>query len=321
MGVFALGVAASLGVIGAPSATAQPSVASVQAQVTALYHQAEVINESYDKGNDTLAKLRSEVKDLSADAKRQDASLGGVRDELRDNALRQFEGSSLSEVGAVVVSDNPAEFLSQLSAMSAYQDIQSKVFADYDTQVTVLELRQQAVNDRLKDVAATEKQLAKDKAQIAAKLAKAKALLTSIGGTMPGDAPSVSRNEVRLPNFDVPATGAVGAALKFAMSQVGGPYAYGGIGNLGYDCSGLTMVSFSHAGIALPPSASAQYGYGTHVSVSNLQPGDLVFYYSPISHVGIYIGHGMIVNAEDPAGGVRVQPIFSMPYVGATRVG
>jgi cell wall-associated NlpC family hydrolase len=96
---------------------------------------------------------------------------------------------------------------------------------------------------------------------------------------------------------------------------------YGAAGPNAYDCSGLTMAAWGSAGVGLPHSSSAQYGSGTHISASQLQPGDLVFYYHPISHVGMYIGHGMIVNAENPSAGIRVTGLYSMPYVGAVRPG
>jgi cell wall-associated NlpC family hydrolase len=79
------------------------------------------------------------------------------------------------------------------------------------------------------------------------------------------------------------------------------------------------MRAYQSVGISLPHSSSAQYGSGRHIAASALQPGDLVFYYSPIHHVGIYIGGGMIVNAENPSVGVAVTGLYSMPYAGAVR--
>ena len=81
---------------------------------------------------------------------------------------------------------------------------------------------------------------------------------------------------------------------------------YGAAGPSAFDCSGLTMMSWAQAGVGLPHSSSAQYGSGPHVASSALQPGDLVFYYQPISHVGMYIGNGMIVHAANPSTGVVV---------------
>ena len=107
--------------------------------------------------------------------------------------------------------------------------------------------------------------------------------------------------------------------VAYALARVGDAYVWGAAGPSAYDCSGLTMRAYQSVGVSLPHSSSAQYGSGRHVAVSALQPGDLVFYYSPIHHVGIYIGHGMIVNAENPSVGVTVAPLHSMPYVGAVR--
>ena len=132
---------------------------------------------------------------------------------------------------------------------------------------------------------------------------------------------AASRSGTPIPTSDIPASGRAAAAVRYAMAQVGKAYVYGAAGPNAYDCSGLTMASWAAAGVGLPHSSSAQYGSGTHISASQLQPGDLVFYYHPISHVGMYIGNGMIVNAENPSTGVRVTGLYSMPYVCAVCPG
>jgi cell wall-associated NlpC family hydrolase len=119
----------------------------------------------------------------------------------------------------------------------------------------------------------------------------------------------------------IPASGRAAVAVKYALAQVGDAYVYGAAGPDAFDCSGLTMMAWGQAGVGLPHSSSAQYSSGARVSQSELQPGDLVFYYSPISHVGIYIGNGMIVHAANPSSGVRVAAVNSMPYTGAVRPG
>ncbi len=120
---------------------------------------------------------------------------------------------------------------------------------------------------------------------------------------------------------DVAVSGRASAAVNYALAQVGKPYVYGASGPNSYDCSGLTMASWAQAGVSLPHSSSAQQGYGSPVSSSDLQPGDLVFYYQPVSHVGIYIGNGTIVHAANPNDGVTTAGVFSMPYSGAVRPG
>ena len=120
----------------------------------------------------------------------------------------------------------------------------------------------------------------------------------------------LSRGSERLPS-DVPASGRAAAAVQYAMAQVGKPYCYGGAGPGCFDCSGLTMRAWQQAGVSLPHSSSAQYGVGRHVSAGELQPGDLIFYYSPISHVSVYIGNGQRVSATHTGDYVRVQSLGS----------
>ena len=118
-----------------------------------------------------------------------------------------------------------------------------------------------------------------------------------------------------------PASGRAAAAVQYALAQVGKAYVYGAAGPSAFDCSGLTMAAWGQAGVGLPHSSGAQMGSGRPVSQSELQPGDLVFYYSPVSHVAIYVGNGQVVGAQNPSTGVKIVGVNSMPYAGAVRPG
>ncbi len=109
------------------------------------------------------------------------------------------------------------------------------------------------------------------------------------------------------------------AALQAALSKVGSPYVWGATGPGTFDCSGLTSWAYTQAGVSIPRSSRAQAGSGTPVSQGDLQPGDLVFFYSPISHVGLYAGDGMVVHSPTFGQGVKVSPMSQMPFSGARR--
>ncbi len=111
------------------------------------------------------------------------------------------------------------------------------------------------------------------------------------------------------------------SAISAATSKVGSSYVWGTSGPGTFDCSGLTSYAYRQVGISLPRSSRAQFAMGSKVAKSDLQPGDLVFYYSPVSHVGIYIGNGKIVDAANPRSGVRITGLNSMPFTGARRIG
>lgn len=115
-----------------------------------------------------------------------------------------------------------------------------------------------------------------------------------------------------------PSSGA--RALSAAATAKGTPYVWGGTGPSGFDCSGLVQWAYRKAGITLPRSSQAQSTVGTPVSERDLQPGDLVFFYRPVSHVGIYLGGGQVLHAPEPGDVVKVSPISRMPFHNARRL-
>ncbi|MFD2092836.1 C40 family peptidase, partial [Blastococcus deserti] len=108
--------------------------------------------------------------------------------------------------------------------------------------------------------------------------------------------------------------GAAGAAIAAALAQVGDRYEHAASGPDAFDCSGLTSYAYAAAGIALPHSSRAQSSLGTRVSRAELQPGDLVFFYDPISHVGLYVGNGMMVHARTYGSPVAVTSVDQRGY-------
>jgi cell wall-associated NlpC family hydrolase len=123
-----------------------------------------------------------------------------------------------------------------------------------------------------------------------------------------------------LSDLDVDPGTAAATAISAALAQVGAPYVWGSSGPDGFDCSGLTSFAYAAAGISLPHSSGAQSGLGTPVSRSELKPGDLVFFYSPISHVGLYIGNGMMVHARTYGQPVAVTSVDQAGYAKAVRI-
>jgi len=317
-GLAALALATSIGILPGSPAQAEPDIEDVEATVDRLWHEAEQASERYNDVELELEGLREEMTSLEADRERQDDQLDVVRERLADSVVSEYEGNDISAAGQAFLSDDPGAFLSQLSTMSAYGDFQDQLYTDYATEAEALDLRLSATEKRAEQVATLEEQLAEEKATIEERHGEAEALLERLEEEqreklLAGDTSAVPTN--------VPASGRAAAAVEYAMAQVGDSYVWGAAGPDAFDCSGFTMMAWAQAGVGLPHSSSAQYGSGTQVAQSDLQPGDLVFYYSPISHVGMYIGNGMIVHAANPGAGVKVDSVNAMPYVGAVRPG
>ena len=317
--VVGLAAIAAIAFVPATPAQADPDIKDVKARVDRLYHEAEAAQERLHDARLELTDLREDLTGLKSDQRRQDDRLDAVRDQVGDSIIRQFEGEGIASMSQVVVSEDPAAFLDTLSTMSAFSDLQTSMLSSYGTELAALELRREATTERADQIAATADRLEEEQETVEAKLTEAKELLADLEAEE-RERLLMSRGSTRLPS-SVPASGRAAAAVQYAMAQVGDAYVYGAAGESAFDCSGLTMRAWAQAGVALPHSSSAQMGSGPRIAMSDLQPGDLVFYYSPVSHVGLYIGNGMIVHAANPGTGVVVSAVGAMPYAGAVRPG
>ena len=297
---------------------AEPDIDDVQSRVDSLYEKAEQASERYNDARLELADAQSRLKALRADLGRQQEKFDTVRSDVAASVVSQYQGQALSTTSQVLLAKDPDAFLDQLATISGYTDQQTEMMADFAVQAQQLQMREAAADREFERISATKETLAEEKAEIDDKAAEAEELLARLEQRA---APTVSRSSDRQPVPDVAASGRAGAAVQYALDQVGDSYVWGAAGPDAYDCSGLTMAAWAAAGVSLPHSSQAQMASGTPVSQSQLAPGDLIFYYSPVSHVSLYIGNGQIVDAANPSTGVRIAPAFSMPYSGAVRPG
>ena len=318
--VLGLCAIAAVSFVPAVPAQAEPDIKDVKARVDRLYHEAEVAQERLHDARLDLVDLRRDLSSLQSDQERQDDRLDAVRDQVADAVVRQLEGEAISTVGQIVVSEDPGAFLDTLSTMSSFNDLQANLLSDYDTELEALAIRSEATDARATEIAELTEQLSAEKKTVDDKLAEAESVLDDLEAEE-RERVLVSRGSTERAPASVPVSGRAAAAVAYAMEQVGDAYVYGAAGESAFDCSGLTMRAWAQAGVSLAHSSSAQFSSGARIAADDLQPGDLVFYYSPISHVGMYIGNGQIVDAANPGTGVRIASLYSMPYVGAVRPG
>lgn len=321
----------------APAGHADPSLTleQVKTQVDDLYRKAEVATERYNAATDKLAEVERRLTSAQANVERQQTRVNELTADMGGFAAATYRAGGIDPTLNALMAADPADFLAQASVVDAYANQQADQLAAVAGERQRLEQDRLLADEELNRLKAVEADLAVQKAEIEKHLADAQELLDSLEAeeraTLDAErtarereaaAEQTSRgggDEEPLP--DVPASGRAAVAVDFALAQLGEPYSYGSEGPDSWDCSGLTMVAWAQAGVSLPRSSSAQIGVGTRVSKSQLQPGDLVFFYSPISHVGIYLGGGELVHATHPGDVVSVDPLSSMPFSGATRPG
>jgi cell wall-associated NlpC family hydrolase len=294
----------------APAAQAAPDIGTVQQRVDSLDQQADQAAARYADAHAQLGRTRAHLEALRADLKRQRAQVAGTRNRVAASAARQSGGS------------DPDALVTQLSRVAAFNDQQRHVTTALNLRARRLHAEKAATERRLAVTAGADRRTAAEKARAEDDAARAKQLLETLQQRADARASQASRSSDRTASRTaVAASGRAATAVRYAMAQIGKSYVYGAAGPSAFDCSGLTMMAWAQAGVALPHSSGAQMGSGTPVSQSQLQPGDLVFYYSPVSHVGMYIGNGQIVNALNPSAGIRISAVNSMPYAGAVRPG
>ncbi len=302
-------------------AAADPSIDDVKARVDRLYHEAEQASERYNQAREDLADARGRHRRLEAAVRRQEARVVRVRNSVAGDVVAEYQGDGLATASQALLADDPDSFLGRIVAVAQFQAERGATVVALAHEADQLDHKQDAAAREVDRIERTEQVLAEEKQTVDDKAADAKALLGRMEERARERMLEASRSGGRVPLSAVPASGRAAAAVRYALAQVGDAYVYGAAGPSAFDCSGLTMASWAQAGVGLPHSSSAQTGSGARVSPSALQPGDLVFYYSPVSHVGMYFGNGMIVHAANPGAGVRVDPLYSMPFSGAVRPG
>ncbi|MFD3314969.1 NlpC/P60 family protein [Streptomyces sp. NPDC058694] len=193
--------------------------------------------------------------------------------------------------------------------LATARDLLSKLTTEEKTRLAAIERQKQEEAQRKAD------ELARQQAADAERR-RQEAAQGAGASTGAGSAPGTSGTSG---SDSAASTAKAGKALAFARAQVGKPYVWGASGPGSYDCSGLTQAAWKAAGVTLPRTTWDQVKAGTTVSVNSAQPGDLVFFYDDISHVGIYVGDGMMIHAPKPGAYVREESIFYMPIHSVVR--
>jgi peptidoglycan DL-endopeptidase CwlO len=340
--VFALPIvlsALSLSSLAAPSAE---EVQAANEKLSRLEHEFEALAERYNDAKYRLSSIERKLSEARSQREAADRKARTAEERLAERAVQAYLGTG-SQVDGLLGAESIAEFSDRLEFMGAVAEGDAEIarqasnarqeaewaaarFADTlrerKRQVASIEGQLDRLDSMIDEQAVLYEQLNQDRQEYLAYVEAQRAALeqarekASQGGTDPtgdggGYTPPVNASAAQI---------AVGAAL----SVQGTPYVWGSADpNVGFDCSGLTSWAWGQAGVSIPHSSAAQYSL-PHVPLGSVQPGDLIFYYSPISHVALYIGGGQIVHATHPGpdGAVHVESMYGYDSpVGAARPG
>jgi peptidoglycan DL-endopeptidase CwlO len=298
----------------AQTSTPTPSLASLEAQAKQLELQINALSEQYDGLRIQLTRAKTDEQIAEQAAKRDGVALTAGQTAIAQLAAESYMGSGMDPAMQMLSNGDPGQFLGQVSTVTELDDSNGQRVNTLTT-IEDQDLRaKQTAQQQIANVEAIESQMNTKKAQIDASIDK-------VNSAAMTQAVRIYTQTGSYPQLNLPTASTVGAqALNYALSRVGDPYVWGASGSGEFDCSGLVVWAYSQLGISLPHYTGDLWDSGVHVSQNALEPGDLVFFYADISHVGIYIGNGLMVDAATYGVGVVVQPVTWGTYVGAVRI-
>lgn len=328
--------AATIAFAGAATATALDGTghadprlgpAEVKSKVDALYREAEIATEKYNGAKEKADSAEKSLGELRDEAARKTEKLNSAREGLGSIAAAQYRSGGIDPSVQLALSSDPDQYLERAALADRADSRQAATVSAVQKQLQEIDQLHTEADDTLAHLKSRQAELKKHKKTVNGKLDAAKRLLSQLTddqrADLSGDGTQdrASRDAGRDASPDTPAANSrASAAVSYAYKALGSPYVWGATGPNAFDCSGLTQAAYRSAGVDLPRTTYAQIAAGERVPRSQLQPGDLVFFYQGISHVGLYVGNGQMIHAPNPSAPVRLAPISQMPFAGATRV-
>jgi cell wall-associated NlpC family hydrolase len=319
-GVGLVGAAAALalilpgGISAAQTTAPKPNLTTLVAEAKQLEFQINALSEQYDGLRLQLTRAQANAKIAEKAASRGATALQVSQQAVAQLAAANYMSSGLDPTFQALTNGDPQQFLSQASAVTELDQSSGVKVNTLSNEVTQALRDKQTADQQVAQVNTLEDQMNAKKKVIVAKI-------DQVNSAAMKQAMAVFTQTGQYPNVSIPTANTVGAqALQAALTKAGDPYVWGAAGPGEFDCSGLVVWAYAQEGIALPHYTGSLWNSGVHVARSDLEPGDLVFFFSDISHVGIYIGDGMMIDAPNFGVPVHVEPVYWSAYVGAVRI-
>ena len=303
-----------LGVGAAAPGRPMPSLQSLLARARVLSNQINSLDEQYNGLQIQFTQARTEAKVAQRTYAEDLVRLGAGKVTIGQLAAQSYMNGGLDTSLEMLTSSNPQTVIDRAAIMQQLQRENGDRVGQLAAAV--------AAAQRARETARQQGQLAARLAkQMAAKQQAAQKKINLLNSAVFAKAMAVFNQTGKYPTINLPTANTIGAqALQYALSKRGDPYVWGAAGPNAFDCSGLVLWAYAQVGISLPHYTGDQWNMGVHVSRADLQPGDLVFFYADIGHVGLYIGNGLMVDAPDFGEPVQVQSVMWDVYVGAVRI-
>lgn len=298
----------------AQTAAPKPNLSALVAKAKQLEFQINALSEQYDALRIQLTRAQADAKIAQSAAARDASALASGRQDVARLAAENYMNSGLDPTLQTLTVGNPAQFLSQASTITELDQSTGVKVSTLINQANQAQRAKEVAEQQVAAVNALETKMSSAKADIQAKI-------DQVNSAAMKQAMTIFQQTGQYPDIPIPTANTVGAqALQAALTKRGDPYVWGAAGPNAFDCSGLVVWAFAQEGISLPHYTGSLWNSGVHVPRSALEPGDLVFFFADISHVGIYVGDGLMIDAPDFGVPVHVEPVYWSAFVGAVRI-
>ncbi|MEV4491116.1 NlpC/P60 family protein [Micromonospora coxensis] len=300
---------------GASAAHAEPTVAEIERQIDRDWNKLEPLIEQHNAVRQDLAAKRRRADALSRRIGPLQLQVDLAMNQVSGLAAEAYKGESISVVNALLGSRSPGELVGQLELLDRFASRQQRGVQAVKDLRDELAAKKAPLDEMVAQLSRTEAQLAARKKQIDAEIDRLQRLRLKLhdgggGGPLrPAPCPAAYPG------------GPAGAAVRFACAQIGKPYVWGAEGPGAYDCSGLMLAAWAEGGVRLPHNARQQRQVTPRIDRADLRPGDLVFYYADLHHVGMYVGGGWVVHASRAGVPVKMKRLDDGPINSYGRPG
>ncbi|MCL2882087.1 MAG: NlpC/P60 family protein [Coriobacteriia bacterium] len=312
-----------------PVASKQAEAAAVQKQIETIQARLDSASDNYYNAQQKLNQARSEQQTNQSKLNKTTARLKVVQSHLNDRATEMYRSGPTGFADVLFGASDFQQFaqlwdfLTQMNQQDASTSAELKQLrsetASLQTKLDANAKQAKASADNMKQI---RDGVEKDKVDMQSKLAGITSEIAVLQAQQLAESQRLAASSSYLNSnktFPAPSYQPNGNVVSIAKRYLGAPYVWAASGPNTFDCSGFTMFVYRQVGISLPHSSRAQINCGARVSRGDLQPGDLVFFGSPIHHVGLYVGGGMMIDAPYTGTVVRYDPVFTGSYAGACR--
>lgn len=332
--------AAALSLPAAQQAAAQPHdppagqvpLSTLLTQLQTYYQQTETATEAYNQAKETADQKRTAARKIDKQLADQKSAVADSRAQLGLMATQMYRNGGVSPYLSLLSGQTPQDFFGQRHVLGQMAQQQRSVLG----QLTSGEAKLKTLNTQAQkalDTAEQAQTVAGTKQKdVQAHLKQVEQMLAGLTGVQIAELQKLEQEDTDKAQRELMDSKALGGdpalrapsqagdrAIGYAFDQLGKPYVWGAQGPDSFDCSGLTSQAWAHAGTVIPRTSEQQWAQLPHVPLALLRPGDLVIYFKGASHVALYIGDGLVIQAPRPGSYVKVSPIAANPILGAVR--